>query len=336
MVTATCVLRVPGTARAALIGPPDAKVDPTPPVVQRPHEPIVPLTPAGGPPPAVRLDIDYRRGWQYILSGHRENYFISGVTSQHTVKFQFSAKFNLWPNATRHSVYFAFTQKSLWAVWDFANSSPFVESNYSPELFYGYYALYGDIAPEPGRWTYFVDQARAGLEHESNGMGTGRSRGWNRFSATARGGVYFGTDNYLSLALKAWAPPFSLSDNPDITDYLGYGAAALEYGYDPVIRHWYGGGSINVAFQKGWDSDWGRRAIQVTGQWRPAYEGEFLEWWKFTPYIFAQLWTGYGETLLSYNVDTTAFRIGLAFDDRVQWVAAPKRARPEAPPPEIR
>ena len=70
----------------------------------------------------------------------------------------------------------------------------------------------------------------------------------------------------------------------------------------------------------------------MTAQWRPAYEGKFLEWWKFTPYIFAQLWTGYGETLLNYNVDTTAFRIGLSLDDRVEWVAAPKaqRKQPEA------
>ena len=110
----------------------------------------------------------------------------------------------------------------------------------------------------------------------------------------------------------------------------------VEYGYDPVIRKWYGGGSINVAFQKGWDSDWARRSVQVTAQWRPAYEGKFLEWWKFTPYLFAQLWTGYGETLLNYNVDTTAFRIGLSLDDRVEWVAAPKppkhpESRPQQP-----
>ena len=123
-------------------------------------------------------------------------------------------------------------------------------------------------------------------------MGTDQSRGWNRFTGTARGGVYFGTDNYVALALKAWAPPFGVWNNPDITDYLGYGALGVEYGYDPVIRKWYGGGNINVAFQKGWDADWGRRSVQVTAQWRPAYEGKFLEWWKFTPYIFAAAMDG--------------------------------------------
>jgi outer membrane phospholipase A len=324
---ATCLLCIPDAARAmSLVGPPAAKVEPVPPPVQRPQEPIVPVQ--------VDTDkMDYRRGWQYILSGHRENYFISGVSSsQHTVKFQFSFKFNLWPNASRHSVYFAYTQKSLWAVWDFANSSPFLESNYAPEIFYGYYPLYGDIVPAPGRWTYFVDQMRAGFEHESNGMGSDMSRGWNRVTGTARGGVYFGADNYVALALKAWACPFGVWNNPDITDYLGYGALGIEYGYDPVIKRWYGGGNINVAFQKGWDADWGRRSVQVTAQWRPAYEGKFLEWWKFTPYIFAQLWTGYGETLLTYNVDTTAFRIGLSLDDRVEWIAAPKAAKPRQQP----
>ena len=337
----------------SLSGPPAAKVEQAPPpavspdggappaaskwrlpTVQRADEPVeaagAPAVPV--PAPGAKLELKYEPGLRYILSGHRENYFISGVTSgQHTVKFQYSVKFDLWPNATRHSVYFGFTQKSLWALWDFAGSSPFLESNYAPEIFYGYYPKLGDIMPQPGRRTWFLDQARAGIEHESNGMNLTSSRSWNRVTATGRGGVYLGTDHYLTGTLKVWAPPFEIPDNSDITEYVGYGTGAVEYGYDPAVRRWYGGGSLNVAFNKGAGiTDWDRRTIQVTLQWRPAYAGKFVEWWKFTPYFFAQYFNGYGETLLTYNIDTQSFRIGLSFEDRVNWVTVPKQATAES------
>ncbi|HEY0707485.1 MAG TPA: phospholipase A, partial [Polyangia bacterium] len=166
------------------------------PTIQRPDQPIettavpgevTPQTPDAG---KVEGGLEYVRGLRYILSGHRENYFISGLTSaQHVVKFQYSAKFDLWPNATRHSAYFGFTQKSLWRLWDFDNSSPFDESNYAPEIFYGYYAKIGDIIPQPGTVDWFVEYARAGLEHESNGAEGVRSRSWNRIYATVQGGA---------------------------------------------------------------------------------------------------------------------------------------------------
>jgi hypothetical protein len=72
---ATCLVCIPDAAQAmSLVGPPAAKVEPVSPPVQRPQEPIVPVQ-------ADTDKMDYRRGWQYILSGHRENYFISGVSS---------------------------------------------------------------------------------------------------------------------------------------------------------------------------------------------------------------------------------------------------------------
>jgi outer membrane phospholipase A len=264
-------------------------------------------------------------GFRQTLSGHHENYFISGVGSAgHLVKFQYSFKFDLWPNASRHSAYFGFTQKSLWRLWDFSASSPFVESNYAPEVFYGYYTKIGDVVPIPGRVTYFVDFARAGLEHESNGLDGATSRGWNRFYVSTRVGAYVGIDNYVSLTPKAWLPPFGKSDNPDITQYLGYGSLGLEYGYDPATKNWWGGFSVGATAWKGADRDLTRGALEVAGQWRPGYEGKFVEWWKFTPYFYAQWHDGYGETLLQYNQKVNVFRFGLALEDRVNWITLPK------------
>jgi outer membrane phospholipase A len=321
----------PEPARPTPAGPPANVESPQVkmPTIQRPEQPIT-ATPIPGqvypatPPPADKpLELEYVPGYRYILTGHKENYFISGVTqAQHLVKFQYSVKFDLWPNASRHSAYFAFTQKSLWDLY--RSSSPFLESNYAPEVFYGYYTRIGDLIPRRYAVTPFVDYARAGLEHESNGLDTTDSRSWNRLSGTVRTGAYFGTDHYVVVAPKAWLP-MGISDNRDIAQFLGYGSLTVEYGYDPAVTQWYGGGDVRVTAWKGANLDWNKRGIEVAMQWRPGYEGALLEWWKFTPYFFAQFFTGYGETLLRYNEKFTAFRIGVALEDRVNWVTLPKR-----------
>jgi outer membrane phospholipase A len=329
---------------AATLGPPEGRVDPPPaeaaasasseptpvtqqaPIVRHPDDPVpeptpapTPTAPSPAPPAKPDLKDEYERIITYILSGHRENYFITGVSSgdRQVVKFQYSVKFDLWPNTSRHSVYFAFTQKSLWALWDFDNSSPFLESNYAPEFFYGYSSRRGDIVPRAGERPWFLDYARAGFEHESNGMDGTKSRGWNRIQGVGRGGVYFGSNHYVTLALRGWLPPFSKSENPDITEYVGYIVPTLEYGYDPAVKRAFGGINFTVSYQKGWNLDWARRALQVTAQWRPGYRA--FEWWKFTPYVYAQYWNGYGETLGTYNIDTSALRVGISFEDRVNW-----------------
>jgi outer membrane phospholipase A len=298
------------------------------PTVQRPQEPVE-TTPVPGqvaptaPDPGKQIELKYVPGYRIVLSGHRENYFITGLTAaQHLVKFQYSAKFDLWPNASRHSAYVSFTQKSLWRLFD--SSAPFEESNYSPEIFYGYYTRFGDVAPQPGRTTFFLDNARIGLEHESNGLDGTRSRGWNRFYGLARGGMYLGSDHYLLATPRMWLPPFDDDDNKDIAQYLGYGSLGLEYGYDPEKRTWLGGGNISVTMWKGWNTDLDRGAVEIALQWRPGYEGRFVEWWKFTPYVYAQAHLGYGDTLLNYNHSAKIVRIGFAFEDRVNWVTLPK------------
>jgi outer membrane phospholipase A len=35
-----------------------------------------------------------------------------------------------------------------------------------------------------------------------------------------------------------------------------------------------------------------------------------------TPYLYGQLFTGYGETLLNYDHPLTAIRVGIGFTDR--------------------
>jgi phospholipase A1 len=254
--------------------------------------------------------------YRFILTGYKDNYFISGVTTGTQVKFQFSLKFDLWPNHTNHSVYFGYTQKS---IWDLYTSTAFVDSNYNPEIFYGYFKKYGDVIWRAGELTPpFIESARVGVEHESNGRDGAASRSWNRIYGYAQGAMYFGTDHYVTAALKAWWKPFFVeANNADIVKYLGYGQATAVYGYDPAHPRWWGGGHVGVTYFRGWSAA-SHQGIESFVQWRPFYSGS--SFWKFTPNIFAQLFTGYGEYLLDYNQKTTSFRLGVSLEDRVHRV----------------
>jgi len=335
---------LPGSVAPAESPTATSNAAPAPPparLVQRPEDAtakiVVPAAPA--PPPtsvtspasaqgtpgvaAKAAKIEYVPGFRYILSSHQDNYFATTlVGNRQVVKFQFSFKFDLWPNSTPHSVYFGFSQKSLWSLWDFQNSSAFIDSNYAPELFYGYYRKEGEIKPQPGQvtWTW-VYTAGVGVLHESNGDGGLASRSWNRVYATARGGAYFGTDHYVTFTPRIWAPPFSVDEyNPDIVDYLGYGTLTAEYGYDPIQRAWWGGGHVGATVSKGGLRGFSRVSVESFLQWRPAYEGRFVAWFKFTPYLYLQVRRGYADTLLTYDKEETAVRFGFALEDRVNWV----------------
>ena len=241
-----------------------------------------------------------------LLTFHRENYFITGFTGATEVKFQFSAKYDLWPNRGQHSIYFAFTEISLWDIY--RKSSPFVELNYDPELFYMYFHHPGRYSPPTG-CAFFHE--RAGIEHESNGEQDVSSRSWNRIYVESRFACYGEQHQYALATLKAWAPPIGVEDNPHIVHYLGYGQLVLSFGIEESGR-WYGNSDVTVTARKGTDRSLNHGSIEVNTRWRP----RFIQYSRFTPYLFGQFFTGYGETLLSYDRPTTAVRIGFGFSDR--------------------
>ena len=256
------------------------------------------VTPAPALAPAKEVELD-------LLTFYKDNYFLTGFTDATEAKFQFSAKFDIWPNRGAHAVYFAFTQKSLWDIY--RTSQPFVENNYSPELFYSYFHAPGRYDPAPG-CGFFME--RAGATHESNGEVGGRSRGWNRIYIESRFACYDTRRDYGALSLQLWAPPLGATDNPNIAAYLGYGELSLSAGSDRG-QGWLGDWEIALHARKGTGS-WGAGSLEADARWRPRY-GDF---WRFTPYLYTQFFTGYGETLLSYDRPNTAIRVGIGFTDR--------------------
>ncbi|HYQ46491.1 MAG TPA: phospholipase A [Polyangiaceae bacterium] len=259
-------------------------------------------SPGGTPPgptaaPSHEAELD-------LLTFYKDNYFITGFSMETEAKFQFSAKFDIWPNRGQHAVYFAFTQKSLWDIY--RTSFPFVENNYAPELFYSFFHVPGRYEPAPGCGFFFE---RVGAIHESTGESGDDSRGWNRVYGESRFACYDPAHRYGALTLQVWAPPFGKKDNPDIASYQGYGELTLSVGSDRG-RGWLGDWELAVHGRKG-TKNWSVGSLELDGRWRPRY-GDF---WRFTPYLYAQFFTGYGETLLSYDRSTTSFRVGIGFTD---------------------
>jgi len=259
-------------------------------------------SPGGTPPgpttaPSHEAELD-------LLTFYKDNYFITGFSMATEAKFQFSAKFDIWPNRGQHAVYFAFTQKSLWDIY--RTSQPFVESNYAPELFYSFFHVPGRYEPKPGCGFFFE---RAGIIHESTGEKGDASRGWNRVYGESRFACYDAAHRYAAITLQMWVPPFGKKDNPDIASYQGYGELSLSVGSDRG-RGWLGDWELAGHVRKG-TKNWSVGSLELDGRWRPRY-GDF---WRFTPYLYTQFFTGYGETLLSYDRSTTSFRVGIGFTD---------------------
>lgn len=147
--------------------------------------------PASGAEDAPELD---------VLTFHRSNYLLSGFSRKTEVKFQFSFKYDLWPSSGRHTVYLAYTQKSLWDLYE--TSAPFRESDYAPEVFYAHYHSEVHGQPNPGCGLF---SEQLGFEHESNGESGDASRSWNRVFGEVDATCY-GKPVYGLASLRLWYP----------------------------------------------------------------------------------------------------------------------------------
>jgi outer membrane phospholipase A len=244
-----------------------------------------------------------------VLTFHRSNYFVTGFTRDTQVKFQFSFKYDLWPSTSRHTVYLAYTQKSLWDLYD--RSAPFRESNYAPELFYAHY--HSDVRGQPNRGCGLFSE-QVGVEHESNGEAGDASRSWNRLFVDVDATCY-GERFYGLLGVRAWYP-FGLRENPTIERTQGFGELMFGVGLDEEDAH--SNGLVTVALRKGTSSTLAKGSVVVDARWRPTYSRLLGKAWRFAPYLWFQFFTGYGESMGTYDLATTSARLGFGFTDRAR------------------
>ena len=170
----------------------------------------------------------------FILTPHRPNYIIAAHNfdnysedifeqqfnenthfENQEVKFQLSYKFSITRNLfnDKGALFFAYTNRSFWQVFDDADSRPFRETNHEPEA---WLTLNTD-------WDLFGLKNRlinVGISHQSNGRGGLLSRSWNRIYPT----FIFEYDDFY-FGIKPWyrLPERKKDDDtPDIKDYLGH------------------------------------------------------------------------------------------------------------------
>lgn len=225
------------------------------------------------------------------LSFHKPMYAMPLTWSQDydkettEVLFQISLKQRLF----NRNVFFGYTQRSFWQLYNGNDSRPFRETNYNPEMFY--------------RWKPAFTQAPGlgfdiGVDHESNGKSLPDSRSWNRIV----GAAYYETPDLLT-HLRIWyrvpedegrdAADPQRDDNPDITDYYGYGELRLQKKLAGDARH-------QLSLMLRGNAATGKGAIEAVYS-MPASDYAF---WNL------YVWSGYGESLADYNRSITRVGIG--------------------------
>lgn len=219
----------------------------------------------------------------YILPATYDNVTHENREHQET-KFQVSFQKSLVDNlfGFNESFVAAYTQTSWWQTS--AESAPFRETNYQPELFI--------IMPHFDKDS-FIKAYQVGILHESNGQDDPKSRSWNRIYAKA----YFQAGS-LVVSPRVWyriPESSSTDDNPDIDKYLGYGD--LEFIY-PWKKQ-----TFKVLVKNNFRAENNRGAVQF--DWT-------FPLWEESLFGYIQLYSGYAESLIDYDKRTDRIGIGFA------------------------
>ena len=208
------------------------------------------------------------------------------------VKFQFSFKFPLWEEVLGEGTELmtAYTQKSFWQMYNSSLSSPFRETNYTPEV---YLSIFHDI----NFLGLKLVNSNFGFVHESNGRSNLLSRSWNRVYSD----FIFSQGNF-AMSIKPWLrvkEKFEDDDNPDIEDYLGH--------YELGFLYQWKGNEITLMLRN------------IEGN---KHQATYRLGWLFPLNedinMYFEYFHGYGDSLIDYNRLNETFGIGFAITDWVE------------------
>jgi phospholipase A1 len=209
------------------------------------------------------------------------------------VKYQISFKSKLMELPWDVSAWAAYTQSSRWQLYNPADSRPFRETNYEPE-----FMLVKPLdvrLPLVGGTVRMVSLA---YNHQSNGRALPLSRSWNRIIGSL---VY--EKGPWTAEVRPWVrlqEDAADDDNPDISDYAGRGELRLTRRFGShfvslLLRH---------SLRSGSRSHGAAQLDYVFPVPRyPALHG------------MVQVFTGYAESMIDYNVRQTRVGIGLTIGD---------------------
>lgn len=195
------------------------------------------------------------------------------------------------------SLWVAYSQQSYLQLFATDLSRPIRTTDYKPEVMY----VYPPALQLPGGWRF--SYAGLGLSHQSNGQQPPLSRSWNR--AYVMAGLEW--RDRFSLEARVWERVFQTGtdDNPGISNFIGRGELKATWHVSPLdtlaatLRHNLrssGRGSARLEYFRSLEGD-GRRGR--LGDLR----------------LYAQLFSGYGDSLIDYNRKRTVISLGLALVD---------------------
>lgn len=239
------------------------------------------------------------------FSPHEPIYFLWGPDDPQ-VKFQVSLKYQVFtPDGNLadalpwvSNFYIAYTQQSLWNIRE--PSGPFFDTSYRPELIWLYEQPDAHWLPGLSRFDLHL-----GLQHESNGRSGASSRSVNiayvrPVFTFGDGGGSRGADKFfMTVAPRVWGYLYRLDENPDIDEFRGYGDVRLIVG-------WRDGLQLSANYRPGADWDTPALELNLSHPLRKFTGG------SVDMYVYAQYFTGYGESLIGYDERGDSFRIGLA------------------------
>ena len=188
-------------------------------------------------------------------------------------------------------LWFGYTQQSLWQLYNRAQSAPFRNTDYEPEV------MYVVPAPEPLQTLPFGWKWRYGmvsLAHQSNGQAVPLSRSWNRVYFA--GGFERDDVSLIVRANRRLTESPDNDDNPDLTTFRGRGDIQL---------NWTPGKAAASLLWRTNFRDLNRGSLQF--DWSYPVEPGSARALRY----YVQIFSGYGETLLDYNFRQTSLGIGL-------------------------
>ncbi|EQB35385.1 hypothetical protein M947_08870 [Sulfurimonas hongkongensis] len=238
------------------------------------------------------LPMGYRSGGDYKSYVPTDNYKSTESEIQVSLKLYLGTNFLGFDE----SYYLAYSHLAFWQTY--AESSPFRETNYTPEAFVEF--------PIKNEDSYFnLKSVKAGIAHTSNGQGSNegvdyidpsknpgnRSRNINLLYTE----LSFQHETLLAeLRLSVPLPGTANDDdNPDIMDYLGYTSIKFNYFLGEHMFTLMARGNVVTGYG----------AVEST------YSYPLID----DAYFYTKIFCGYGESLIDYNNNITKFSIGFSF-----------------------
>jgi len=264
------------------------------------REPRIASAPLSTSLPGQPAEAAIQRSFAGRFSPHEPVYFIYGPDAP-GAKFQFSFKYRVLGHRAGlgktlpvlRGLYAGYTQRSLWDID--AESSPFYDSSYMPELMYESQS----VVDPGGAGGFKLLGYQVGVRHESNGQQGPDSRSLN--IAYIRPAFSFGRLDGWNLVVvpRIFEYIVDVENNPDIKDYRGNAELTLIVGRNDR-------GALALTGRAGQGFHKGSLQADLT------IPVKFDKMFDFATYVLIQYWNGYGESLRNYDQRSETVRAGFS------------------------